>query len=64
MIAFVETLTSPFIAIVIIPGDDFGGNLYDVMVQAHPLHRQYILGIIAFSEHATAQCAHGYIYAS
>ena len=33
-----------------------------MMVQAHPLHRQYILGIIAFSEHATAQCAHGYIY--
>ena len=29
-----------------------------MMVQAHPLHRQYILGIIAFIEHATAQCMH------
>ena len=61
MIGFVETLTSPFIAIVIIPGDDFGGNLYDVMVQAHPIHRHYILGIVAFIGHATAQCAHGYM---
>ena len=44
-------------------GDDFLVAIC-MMVQAHPLHRQYILGIIAFIQHATAQCAHGYIYVS